>query len=218
MMPAMELRGPEITLRLPAPDDAPALFALARDAEVTRWFSWGPYRTVEEPLRWIAAQHARREAGEQLDFVIEHRDHGPIGVTGLGELSRRDRRAMVGTWIGREHWGTVANAESKALIAHLAFDVCALERLGAYSNPDNARSTRALEKAGFAREGTLRGWHRHRDLQLDVHIFGLLRADWPTSPLHGVRVTVIGTPPAPWMVGGQASATPPLPTPPAELA
>ena len=52
MMPAMELRGPEISLRLPGPADAPALFALARDPEVTRWFSWGPYASVEEPERW----------------------------------------------------------------------------------------------------------------------------------------------------------------------
>jgi [ribosomal protein S5]-alanine N-acetyltransferase len=198
MMPAMELRGPEITLRLPEPGDAPALFELARDPEVTRWFSWGPYRSVDEPLRWIAEQEARRESGEQLDFVIHHREHGPIGITGLGELSRRDRRAMVGTWLGREHWGTGTNAESKALLAHMAFGVCELERLGAYSNPDNARSARALEKAGFTQEGTLRGWHRHGGRQLDVHVFGLLRADWPASPLHDVRVAASGTPPAAW--------------------
>jgi ribosomal-protein-alanine N-acetyltransferase len=205
MMPAMELRGPAITLRLPEPEDAPALFALARDPDVTRWFSWGPYRGVDEPLRWIAEQEAKRESGEQLDFVIDHREHGPIGITGLAELSRRDRRAMVGSWLGRRHWGTGANAESKALLAHLAFGVCGLERLGAYSNPENARSTRALERIGFAHEGTLRGWHRHGDRQLDVHVFGLLRVDWPASPLHDVRVAAIGTPPAPWMMDAPAA-------------
>jgi len=207
MMPAMELRGPEITLRLPVPEDAPALFALARDPEVTRWFSWGPYGSVDEPLRWIAEQEARRESGEQLDFVVHHREHGPIGITGLAELSRRDRRAMVGTWLGRAHWGTGANAESKALLAHLAFGVCALERLGAYSNPENARSARALEKIGFLGEGTLRGWHRHGDRQLDVQVFGLLRTDWPATPLHDVRVAAIGAPPAAWLMDEPVPAT-----------
>ena len=202
----MELRGPEITLRLPDAADAPALFALASDPEVTRWFSWGPYASVEEPLRWIAEQEARREAGDQLDFVVEHREHGPIGVTGLGELSRRDRRAMVGTWVGRDHWGGGANTEAKALLAHLAFDICGLERLGAYSNPDNARSPRALEKVGFAREGTLRGWHRHGDRQLDVHVFGLLRAQWPASPLARLHVAAIGAPPAAWLMSAPAPA------------
>ncbi|HWH92362.1 MAG TPA: GNAT family N-acetyltransferase [Baekduia sp.] len=196
----MELRGPHLTLRLPSPGDAPALFALARDPDVTRWFSWGPYTSVEQPLAWIAEQHAKREQGVQLDFVVDHRERGPIGVTGLGELSRRDRRAMVGTWLGREHWGTGANAESKALVAHVAFAICGLQRLGAYSNPDNARSASALERIGFLREGTLRGWHRHGDRQLDVHVFGMLRADWEAGPLREVRVAAIGAPPAAWLM------------------
>ncbi|MCW2995168.1 MAG: N-acetyltransferase [Conexibacter sp.] len=198
----MELRGPHLTLRLPEPDDAPALLALASDPDVTRWFSWGPYASLEEPQAWIAAQEAKREAGGHLDFVVHDREHGPIGVTGLAELSRRDRRAMVGTWFGRAHWGTGANAESKALIAHLAFEICGLERVGAYSNPENARSTGALERIGFTREGTLRGWHRHGDRQLDVHVFGLLRADWEDGPLHAVRIAAIGRPPATWRMDG----------------
>jgi [ribosomal protein S5]-alanine N-acetyltransferase len=195
----MELRGPHLTLQLPDPEDAPALLALASDPDVTRWFSWGPYTDVAQPRAWIAEQEAKRADGTQLDFVIHDREHGPIGVTGLGELSVRDRRAMVGTWFGRGHWGTGANAESKALIAHAAFEICGLERLGAYSNPDNARSTRALERVGFTREGTLRGWHRHGDRQLDVHVFGLLRADWEDGPLREVRVAAIGQPPAVWI-------------------
>jgi ribosomal-protein-alanine N-acetyltransferase len=202
----MELRGPRLTLRLPDPDDAPALLALASDREVTQWFSWGPYTSVEEPLAWIAAQEAKREAGDHLDFVVHHREHGPIGVTGLTEFSRRDRRAMVGTWFGRAHWGTGANAESKALVAHLAFALCGLERVGAYSNPENARSAAALERVGFTREGTLRSWHRHGDRRLDVHVFGLLRAEWEAGPLHGVRIAAIGRPPAVWRVDGASEA------------
>lgn len=194
----MELRGPHLTLKLPEPEDAPALLALASDPDVTRWFSWGPYTDVEQPRAWIAEQEARRDQGLQLDFVVHDREHGPIGVTGLGELSRRDRRAMVGTWFGRDHWGTGANAESKALIAHAAFELCGLTRIGAYSNPDNVRSARALERVGFTREGTLRGWHRHGDRQLDVHIFGMLRADWEDGPLREVRVAAIGASPPAW--------------------
>lgn len=198
----MELRGPQLTLRVPAPEDALALLALAGDPEVTRWFSWGPYTSADEPLAWIAAQEAKREAGIQLDFVIHHREHGPIGVTGLAELSIRDRRAMVGTWLGRQHWGTGANAESKALVTHLAFAICGLARVGAYSNPENARSAAALERVGFTHEGTLRGWHRHGDRQLDVRVYGLLAPEWSDGPLRDVPVTAIGLPPAPWIVGG----------------
>jgi ribosomal-protein-alanine N-acetyltransferase len=200
-MPAMELRGPRLTLRLPAPQDAPALLHAGGDEEVTRWFSWGPYRRVEEPLAWIAQQEARRKDGLQLDCVVEHRQQGVIGVTGLAELSVRDRRAMVGTWFGRDWWGTGVNRESKALVAHLAFAVCGMERISAYANPENGRSVTALERVGFVREGTLRRWHRHGERQLDVHLYGMLRDEWEAGPLRGVSVTAVGTPPEAWVVG-----------------
>ena len=54
---------------------------------------------------------------------------------------------MIGTWLGRECWGTGANRESKALIAHLGFRLLGLERIGAYADLDNARSQRALDEA-----------------------------------------------------------------------
>jgi [ribosomal protein S5]-alanine N-acetyltransferase len=197
MMPDVRLVGPNVTLRYADPDDAPALFALASDPEVTRWFSWGPYASIDEPLAYIAGLAGERERGQRLDFLIEDRERGPVGVTGLSELSRRDRRAMVGTWLGREHWGSGANAESKHLVLHLAFAVCGLERVGAYSNPGNERSTRALQRIGFRHEGVLRAWHRHGDVHHDVNVFGLLRAEWPGAPFD---VDVEGAPPSAWLV------------------
>lgn len=196
----MELRGRTLHLRLPRPDDAEALFALASDPDVTRWFSWGPYVSAAEPAAWIEAQESRRERGDQLDFVIVA-DGGRIaGVTGLSELVHRDRRATVGTWLGKEFWGTGANAESKSLLVRLAFKTCGLDRLTAYSNPTNERSARALEKVGFTREGTLRSWHRHENRRLDVHIFSLLREEWAVSPAQDEPCTVIGQPPDSWLL------------------
>jgi [ribosomal protein S5]-alanine N-acetyltransferase len=192
----MEVTGPALTLRYATPDDAPALLGLAGDPDVTRFFSWGPYRDVSEPVAYIERLAGQRERGEQLDFLIVHRDSGPIGVTGLSELSRRDRRAVVGTWLGRERWGTGANAESKQLIAHLAFEVLGLERLGAYSSPDNRRSQVALERLGYVREGLLRSFHRHGDRVHDVLVYSLLRDGFqPTFP-----VAVAGAPPGPFLL------------------
>src|SRR3954469_3104040 len=116
---------------------------------------------MDQPLAYIEGLEARREAGGLLDFLVVDHERGPVGVTGLSELSRRDRRATVGTWFGREHWGTGANAESKALVAALAFQRLWLERLTAYTSVGNPRSQAALERSGFSREGVLRAFHRH---------------------------------------------------------
>lgn len=196
----MELRGPRLTLRYATPEDAPALLELASDREVTKFFSWGPYQRVEEPLAYVAGLAGRRERGEQLDLLIVDRADGPIGVVGLSELSRRDRRAVVGTWLGRRWWGTGANFEAKALVARLGFERLGLERLGAYADVENVRSQIALERIGFVREGRLRAWHRHGATVHDVFTFSLLRGEWEASLLASVPVVVDGDLPESFVV------------------
>jgi ribosomal-protein-alanine N-acetyltransferase len=195
----VEVRGPTLTLRYAGEDDAAAMFELARDPEVTRFFAWS-YDRPDQAREWIAGLPARREAGLLLDFLVVHPRRGPVGVTGLSELSRRDRRATVGTWLGREHWGAGINSESKALIAALAFRRLGLERLTAYTSTSNPRSQTALGRAGFAREGLLRDFHRHPSGVHDVVVFGMLRDDWRASPLHDVPAQIAGEPPAAFVV------------------
>src|SRR5687767_9478828 len=109
----MVLRGPNVSLRYLVPDDAPALFELARDPEVTRFFSWGPYTDESQAREFIDHLAAEREAGRRLELgIVRNEDDRAIGLTGFSEFARRDRRATVGTWLGRDHWGSGANNES----------------------------------------------------------------------------------------------------------
>ncbi len=199
--PPLLVSGPTLTLRYASPDDAARLFDLASDPAVTRFFSWGPYTDPRQPEAYIADLPAKRERGELLDFLVVHHEDGPIGVTGLSELSRRDRRATVGSWFGHRWWGSGANLESKALIAALAFEHLGMDRLTAWANTRNGRSQVALERVGFKREGVLRSWHRHGDRVHDVVVFGMIREGWVRSRLHGVPVAVEGTPPPAFRLG-----------------
>jgi N-acetyltransferase len=193
--------GRAITLRYPRADDAAALFELAQDAEVTRFFSWGPYRDPSEPAAWLATLPARRASGLALELAITDLADRPLGITLLCEFSARDRRAVVGTWLGRAFWGTGVNADAKALLARLAFCDLGLERLGAYADVRNLRSQAALERVGFAREGVLRAFHRHGGVARDVATYALLRSEWRPSPLAQVTAVVVGAPP-PALVAG----------------
>ena len=82
----MELASPNLILRYPRPDDAPRLLELAGDPDVTQWFSWGPYTSLDQPLAYIDRLQAQRERGEQVDLLVVHREdgadrhHGPVGV------------------------------------------------------------------------------------------------------------------------------------------
>jgi ribosomal-protein-alanine N-acetyltransferase len=198
---SLTVSGPTLTLRYATVEDVPRLFELGADADVTRFFSWGPYESPEEPEAYVASLPVRRERGDLLDFLIVHPADGPIGVTGISEPSRRDRRATVGTWLGRRWWGSGANFEAKALISAFAFDALGMHRLTAWANTRNGRSQAALERVGFRREGVLAAWHRHGDVYHDVVVFSLLRAGWERGPLRRVPAEISGSAPDAFVVG-----------------
>jgi ribosomal-protein-alanine N-acetyltransferase len=194
--PAFIVRGARLSLRYPRLDDAGALYALARDPQVTRYFSWGPYREEDDARAWLATLPGRRAAGIALELAIVDRSDQPVGITLLNDVCLRDRRCVVGTWLGRAHWGTGANGESKALVAGLAFGALGMARLGAYADVRNARSQAALERVGFTREGVLRAFHRHDDEPRDVATYSLLRPEWQRSALAQAEARIHGRPPA----------------------
>jgi ribosomal-protein-alanine N-acetyltransferase len=188
----LEVRGSGLLLRYARMDDAPALFGLASDPEVTRFFSWGPYSHQAEAEAYIRSLSAKRAQGTMLEFVIVHQEAGVIGVTGLSEFSFRDRRAVIGTWHGREWWGTGANRQSKALVLALAFRGLGLHRVTAWCGTHNGRSQKALERLGFVHEGVLRHWHLHSGEPNDVISYGMLRSEWESGPLADEPAEIVG--------------------------
>src|SRR4051812_45826766 len=100
----MVVRGPRLSLRYARAGDADTLYELGRDTEVSRFFSWGPYGDAAEASAFITRMAMDREAGERLEFVVADEQDRMLGITGLSEFSPRDRRAVVGTWLGRPHW------------------------------------------------------------------------------------------------------------------
>jgi RimJ/RimL family protein N-acetyltransferase len=188
----LEVRGSELVLRYARDSDAPALFTLASDPDVTRFFSWGPYTDESEAAAYVRSLTRKRADGERLELVIVHPEGGVIGVTGLSEFSLRDRRAVVGTWHGREWWGTGANRQSKALVLALAFRGLGLERVTAWCGADNGRSQTALERLGFVHEGVLRRWHVHHGDPKDVISYSMLRDEWEAGELAREPVEIVG--------------------------
>jgi ribosomal-protein-alanine N-acetyltransferase len=188
----LEVRGRELLLRYPRPEDAPALFELASDPEVTRFFAWGPYRHQREAEGYIASLPGKRAQGTALEFVVVSHETGVTGITGLSEFSLRDRRAVIGTWHGRRSWGTGANRQSKALVLGLAFRGLGLGRVTAWCGTENERSQKALERLGFVNEGVLRHWQLHAGEPKDVISYAMLRSEWESSELAREPFEIVG--------------------------
>jgi ribosomal-protein-alanine N-acetyltransferase len=195
------VRGPAYSLAPLGPEHVEALFSLGSNPDVSRFFSWAPYTETSQAAGFIASLERQREAGERLELGIFSAGGSElVGVTGLSEFSHRDRRAVLGTWLGRGFWGSGANRESKALVLALAFRSLGLLRVTALASPQNVRSVAALQRLGFVHEGVLRGWHVHGGVPRDVAVLRMLREEWERTPLAEVPVTVEGDPPPQFVV------------------
>jgi ribosomal-protein-alanine N-acetyltransferase len=159
--------------------DAPALFALARNSNVTRFTLWEAHRTIDD-TRAFVDDYAR---GSYLEGVpepcaIELKEQNElIGAIGCRWAPQKDRCMELGYWIGEPFWGRGLTSEAaRALLDHV-FAAYPVERVQAHFIDGNAASGRVLEKIGMRFEGVRRHGLFHRERFWDLHCFATLRTD-----------------------------------------
>ena len=114
---------------------------------------------------WIAT---RRET----DWAVVE-DGEAVGGAGYA-LRHVPGLAEAGYWIVAERRGSGLATVALELVVERAF-AAGIERLQATVEPWNLASQRVLEKAGFDREGLLRGYARHGDgPRHDVYLYARL--------------------------------------------
>lgn len=168
------------TLHLPAPADAPALFALvdANRATLAPWLPWvDATRSAADSLAFIEASLAARQQGSQYDWLIRV-DGQLAGVCGVHSVSAANRRACVGYWLGQAFVGQGVLQAALAQLCAQAFGPLQLQRLVIDPALANQRSVAVAERAGFRFEGVLR---QHLWLQGQAHdaaCYSLLAIEW----------------------------------------
>jgi ribosomal-protein-alanine N-acetyltransferase len=146
-----------LVLRRPRRADAAPMFArYAGDPEVTRYLGWATHHRVEDTLAFITFSDAEWGRWPAGPYMIESREDGTlIGGTGLGFETRA--QATTGYVLARDAWGRGYATEALIAMRDLARQLRVV-RLYALCHPDHQASSHVLEKAGFLREGLLRGY------------------------------------------------------------
>ena len=124
--------------------------------------SWVAHATSEEPMRNFAIEVAGEYAGG-------------IGLRLQGDIDRVS--AELGYWLGERFWGRgLATAAIRGFVPW-AFDALHLERIYATPFHTNAASARALEKAGFNKEGVMRRAALKDGIVIDLPLYARLRGE-----------------------------------------
>jgi RimJ/RimL family protein N-acetyltransferase len=144
-------------LRPARPDDVEFL-SRQNDPDVAGPHSWWGYRSAAATASRVAAPDS---IGAEQGLLAVVDDAGAI----VGDVSwvrlgngppPQGHCYNIGVWIAPEHRGCGHGAAAQRQLAAYLFEHFYLERVEASTEIDNVGEQRALEKAGFTREGVLR--------------------------------------------------------------
>ena len=175
--PTTLLRGKLVDLRPLEADDATLLYRWANDPVATGAYDALQPRTLASIERQIAEQRALTEEGGEL--MIARKDGTPVGTVqchrvGYGRFSPAFN---MGIQVAPDQRGHGYGAEAQRLLADYLLFVFPIARVEASTDAENIPEQRALEKAGFTREGVARmaswrggRWH-------DMVVYSRVRGD-----------------------------------------
>jgi [ribosomal protein S5]-alanine N-acetyltransferase len=176
---APRLTGRRVALRPLVLADAPALFALFSDPDVTRHWSRPPMTRLGQARTLVRDIRAGYRSGELVQWGVTLAEGDEVvGTCTLFHFSRACRRAEVGYALNRRYWGRGLMHDALATLVGYAFGPLDCNRLEADIDPANVRSARILERLGFVREGRLRERWIVAGVKSDSDVYGLLREDW----------------------------------------
>jgi RimJ/RimL family protein N-acetyltransferase len=159
----------QVTLRAQEPDDLPLLYG--GDSEFAD-FGPRPVRTEPVPpgLDGNGALTILAPDGEPAGDVGWHwtKQWGP---------SDASRCPMIGIWLRPGYRGQGIGSAAQAELARLFFAHTNTNRVEAATEVDNIGEQKALERAGFTREGRIRGSLWRDGAHRDSYLYSILRAD-----------------------------------------
>jgi RimJ/RimL family protein N-acetyltransferase len=148
--------------------------AWVNDPEIARLIDRAGPVTRSEHEAWYRTLVASPSAAV---FAVDRLTDGAfIGIVWLYDIHERHRRAEVRIVIGEKSaWDGGYGTDALRALARIAFGPLKLEKLWADVLVTNPRAARAFERAGFAREGLLRGDRVQDGGRVDVIRLGMLR-------------------------------------------
>jgi ribosomal-protein-alanine N-acetyltransferase len=146
-----ELLTERLRMRPPKESDAERLFArYAHDAEVCRYMSWRPHRTVDDTYAWLKRIE---DEGRTVRLIFLRSSDELLGA--VGGLPQ-GHRVEFGYSLARDAWGQGFATEAARAFVSAVMEDSSVWRVQACCDVENRASARVLEKVGLTREGLLR--------------------------------------------------------------
>lgn len=145
-----------IYLRMMTPDDTDLIVAWRNSDAVRKNFIYQELFTREGHENWIRTQI---EPGHVVQTIIcDINGDRPLGSVYIRDIDRKHNKAEYGIFIGEpDARGRGVGTAAAKLMLRYCFEEVGLHRVYLRALAGNEQAVRSYEKAGFVREGYLRG-------------------------------------------------------------
>ncbi|WP_131740134.1 GNAT family N-acetyltransferase [Actinomadura roseirufa] len=170
------MKADQVELRPAAEDDLPVIERLNGDPELAGPFLWGGWSDPGRVRRRWAEDGL---LGEDTGTLVVARGDDAVGYTSYRRVvtGRRSSCWSIGISLLPEARGRGVGTRAQRLLVAYLFAHTQANRVQAETEVDNIAEQRALEKAGFTREGVMRGTGFRDGRFRDEVLYGILRRD-----------------------------------------
>jgi RimJ/RimL family protein N-acetyltransferase len=157
--------------------DQPAYVEHFRDKGITDFMLLIPYPyTAEHAEFWVRlCLENQKQQPHPTELAIRRPDGFLVGAIAIMlHTGKGAHRGELGYWLAKSYRGRGLMTEAVRAMTHYGFATLGLKRIEATAFIHNPASRRVLDRAGFAREGTLAGWHCKDGKLIDAVMFAIV--------------------------------------------
>lgn len=157
--------------------DKSAIFKYANNYNVTRLLrDQFPFPYTEEDADIWLQQAFSQEVEPNFAIANDKELIGAIGLKGQDDVNKFS--AEIGYWLAEPFWGKGIATEAIKILTGYAFNNFNLNRIFAIIYEGNIASEKALIKAGFIKEATLRKAVFKEKKFIDQYIYAILKEEF----------------------------------------
>jgi RimJ/RimL family protein N-acetyltransferase len=162
------LEGKKVNLRAATKDDV---------SLIARWWSNAEYMGEHQDVMTLSIEELEKVMLERTTFfLIQKKDDTRVGH--VGGWMQGPKMMQIGYAVTPDERRKGYGTEAIQLIVGFLFWTRDIGRIQAMTDTRNTASQRALEKAGFTRECTMRkSWYARGEYR-DQYLYRILREDW----------------------------------------
>lgn len=150
------LATPRLLLRSILPTDQEMVFRGLSDSDVVEFYGvqYSSYEATTEQMKFYTEVE---ESNTGKFWAVTNKDSGEfMGVGGVYFIKKEHRKGEIGFWMLKPFWGKGYLQEAIKEILNYSFKNLHLHRIEGIVEEENFRCRKAIEKAGFLYEGTLK--------------------------------------------------------------